>query len=170
MNNVRFIAGGLHGLPGSSCYCLNSVPLRWAYGARKPYPGNTLPKPLILEGGSAILKGDEHQRFRRVAAAAPTRQGFASNSITATICSCDKWNQAIISLIEAPIPRLSNTPETGVRVSRNTHAPLRLSATCSRVTPNSSISSGRLVSCRLSNTTETGVRVPLKTKAPLRFP
>jgi hypothetical protein len=50
----------------------------------------------------------------------------AANSITATTCSCDKWNQSIISLIEAPTSRLSKTTETGVRVSRNTHAPLRL--------------------------------------------
>src|SRR5580658_4785504 len=32
----------------------------------------------------------------------------------------------MISSIEAPTSRLSNTTETGVRVSRNTHAPLRL--------------------------------------------
>src|SRR5277367_766503 len=31
-----------------------------------------------------------------------------------------------ISLTVAPTSRLSNTTETGVRVSRNTHAPLRL--------------------------------------------
>src|SRR5579863_6668500 len=46
--------------------------------------------------------------------------------MTATTCSCDKWNQSIIWLIEAPTSRLSKTTETGVRVSRNTHAPLRL--------------------------------------------
>src|ERR1035438_4819295 len=50
----------------------------------------------------------------------------AANSITATTCSRDKWNQSIISLIEAPTSRLSKTTETGVRVSRNTHAPLTL--------------------------------------------
>src|ERR1700685_2004050 len=32
----------------------------------------------------------------------------------------------MISSIEAPTSKLSNTTETGVRVSRNTHAPLRL--------------------------------------------
>jgi hypothetical protein len=46
--------------------------------------------------------------------------------MTATICSRDKWNQSIISPIEAPTSRLSKTTETGVRVSRKTHASLRL--------------------------------------------
>src|ERR1700722_7713551 len=55
----------------------------------------------------------------------------AANSITAMICSRARWNQSMISLIEAPASRLSKTTETGVRVSRNTHAPLRLSATLS---------------------------------------
>lgn len=50
----------------------------------------------------------------------------AANSITVTTCSWDKWNHSIISEIEAPTSRLSNTTETGIRVSRNTHAPLRL--------------------------------------------
>jgi hypothetical protein len=46
--------------------------------------------------------------------------------MTAAICSRDKWNQSIISPIEAPTSRLSKTTETGVRVSRKIHSPLRL--------------------------------------------
>lgn len=55
----------------------------------------------------------------------------AANSITVTICSRDKWNQSIISLIEAPASRFSKTMETGIRVSLNTHAPLTLPGTLS---------------------------------------
>jgi hypothetical protein len=42
-----------------------------------------------------------------------------------------KWNHSIISLIEAPTSKLSNTTEIGVRVYRKTHAPLRLPGTLS---------------------------------------
>src|SRR5580693_5788245 len=53
----------------------------------------------------------------------------AANSSTALICSRVISNCSMISSILAPASRFSNTEETGIRVSRNTHAPLSLPGT-----------------------------------------
>ncbi len=49
----------------------------------------------------------------------------AANSSTATICSRVTSDPSTISSTVAPDSSFSNTVETGMRVSLNTHAPLR---------------------------------------------
>src|ERR1039458_3163187 len=55
----------------------------------------------------------------------------AANSSTATISSRVTSNHSIISSIFAPDSKFSNTVATGIRVSLNTQAPLRLPGTLS---------------------------------------
>jgi len=55
----------------------------------------------------------------------------AANASTSIICSLEIPNQFAISSMVAPASRFSNTAETGIRVSRNTHAPLSLPGTLS---------------------------------------
>jgi hypothetical protein len=55
----------------------------------------------------------------------------AANSSTALICSRDTSNCSTISSIDAPASMFSKTAEAGIRVPRNTHAPLSLPGTLS---------------------------------------
>src|SRR5947208_1442999 len=55
----------------------------------------------------------------------------AANSRTSITRSLGMENHSVISSTVAPASRFSNTAETGMRVSRNTHAPLSLPGTLS---------------------------------------
>src|SRR5713226_5294123 len=55
----------------------------------------------------------------------------AAKFSTSVICSRDKSNHSMMSLIEAPASRFSKTVATGMRVPRKTQAPLTLPGTLS---------------------------------------
>src|SRR5579859_895950 len=72
--------------------------------------------------GSALIEENEHQR-----AGAGVSRLRAAKSMTALTCSRSRpSNHCRMSSILAPASRFSKIVETGIRVPRNTHAPLTL--------------------------------------------
>jgi len=78
-----------------------------------------------------MIKENEHPRGEFAAGAGTGSRLRAANSSTALICSRVMSNCSMISSTVAPASRFSNTADTGIRVSRNTHAPPSLPGTLS---------------------------------------